>query len=908
MSEESKLDQFISDLIADGLAERTARLYASDAEAFLDSVEAAADALTKTVITEWLETLAEQFAASTITRRLTSLRRYCRWLMARGVLTDDPTEGLRVPASASSPVSVAYDDIRPVLVAPDPYTAIGVRDRAIMMLLSCTGMELGELCALDYHDCQADAARIIVGGGRRLRDIALTGASQPLLRYLYCVRDLQQGDALFLSNRGERISERAVQHRVRHYAERQDVAVTVKDLIEYGRVACSRGDPEYVARKLGFSRSDAVQRRYRQPPRRKTTPDCGDYKHPSLRPLRGMDPRGMPAGRPTPRPPTRAEVWERLEQHMVSQSARPRPAEREWLEATGLTERPPEERIRALTGPMRALGGDGALPGRVRELLDDEVARAAYATDTGLLLLHSRLMDFSPDLRAYTRLSAAVPLFRERMKQTIGDAPDDMGWMDGHFVMDVFGSPERVLSWADTVLSTHEGQTVLWTLVGAQWEHLSWLRECASKYYAIPERRSARRELDAALIVACVAGLVLCSPQALERVRVSEAVAEPATMYFMDTVMYILHQLLRLLGLAEDGAVLAGIRSDVDFAEAFEREWDALLPFTNRFFGFGVVPRISYEDMVRYHSLRYVPGGDLARPPYEVGDFLIHQAKSSGHFLRPFAPKRLQGVFLECVRPLYDRLVERYIGRARKALTSRYRDQDVDEIFERAGREIEAAFREAYERYDFYQHPPGGPQTEISSGLLGWRRREDIRQLADRLGIDCELARTPFAAYARGYLDRRIKHLGWESLGRSEGQRIQDPDGRYYYTISRMARRFKRSASFLRELDDLLEPVRVSDVFDGPHSNRKRLPDSARLYPADGDALKKYEDWLGSQYPRLEAEDLRTEAQVARWLGVSVWWLRKRRERGELAAGRKGRFVVYNADQRSAARQLRDAQ
>ena len=346
-----------------------------------------------------------------------------------------------------------------------------------------------------------------------------------------------------------------------------------------------------------------------------------------------------------------------------------------------------------------------------------------------------------------------------------------------------------------------------------------------------------------------------------------------------------------------------------------------MLPYTNGFFGFAVVPRLHYADLVRYHRLRYAPHGDLKTMPYEVGDFLVHQAKASGHFLRPFLPERLHDAFFDCVRPLYDKLLRSFERKGIRALTQDGRDQDLDAIMERARREMEDAFREAYDRYDFYQHPPGGQQTTITAGVLGWRRREDIVQLAAEMGIDCELARTPFAAYARGHLQRVIVKLRRESLEKQDdrdgkeqdkkarkrtGLVIQDPTGRYYYTINKLARTVKRSASYLRDLDDLLEPVRVSDVFGDRRMGRHGLPGNTRLYPADAESLKRYETLLTARHPRLDAEDLRTEAQVADWLGVSVWWLRNRREGRELEAGREGRFVVYNADQRAAARRLRD--
>jgi len=906
------LDGFAIELRRQGLSARTARAYAADLGRFLEAVGGPGPyALAPERIARYLDDLARQgSAATTIARRLTSIRRFCHLLIDRGVLPGDPTEDMSVAIPDPEPVQWRREDVEAVLVAPDPYSVIGIRDRAMMMLLADTGMELRELCAMDYRDCREDAQQISVGDGRRLRKIFLYNAHCPLLRYRHFIRDDLDGEALFQSNRGTRISERAVQHRVRQYAQSEGVAVAVENLIRCGRTSRTWGEPKSVARELGFARVDAVQRRYGNPPPEAAAADECDFEHSYLKPLNGMDPRGMPAGRRAlDQTPTRCEIWDRLEAQAVQQARLPRPAQRQWLGVTHLAHLPPEERLRAYAKPVARLLDAVVTHGEPQALPEDprvhELAQEIRASDEVLLDIHRRIVAVDREFSGWISFAERFPPMLKQVKKLRGLA-DEPAWTDVTVPMFTFGSPDRVLDWADRVLSTREGQDALRRLLGARWPDLMWLRDCAAGYYSVPRREAARRELDAAVVVAAIAGTILCSPEAAERARASEAVENPAGMYFADTVMYVLHQLLRLLALAEDGSVLSGIRDDSAFAEAFEREWDALLPHTNCFFGFAVVPRIHYRDMVRYHRLRYAPHGNLNSIPYEVGDYLVHQAKASGHFLRPFFPEQLHDAFFDCVRPLYGKLLESSKRKVRRALTQRSsRDQDGEDVFDRAEEETEAAFREAYDRYDFYQHPPGGPQTTITEGLLGWRRRDDIATLAAEMGIDCEQARTPFAAYARGHLKQLIKRLQrLSNRGVSEGLRVQAPDEQRYYTINKMARRFKRSTSFLRDLDHLLRPERVRDVFGDHRTGRCGLPGDARLYHADTESVEEYEELLAAQHPRLEAEGLRTEAQVARWLDVDVWWLRNRRKRGLLKAGRMGHFVVYNAAQRVAAREL----
>jgi site-specific recombinase XerC len=895
MSDRPAIEQFQADLIGDGIEERTALLYARDVERFFAGDNAGSiDGLVPTLIKRWLDYLADEgYAASTITRRLTSLRRYCRWLVSRGELVADPSHGLSAPSSEREPTFAARDVVEAVLLAPDYDTVIGVRDRAMLTLLADTGMELGELCTLDLSDVAEKAETIAVGHDRRCRSVYLYSARRPLLGYVHYVRDFQSGEALFLNCRGERIGPGTIRHRVEKYRELVGADITAADLIREGRRRRAARDPEYAAKELGFARSGVVQRRYQKQAAFSDSTDGRSEDSDTVDAAQAVAPSWLDE---------RRRSWATWESRAADAAKAPRPAGEVWRAATRL-HAGPADRIRALAQPVA----------EVLEALGEEDATAtddpAPDLEAELLQLHRQMRDDLPGLRVWAGMIQRYPDVHRRVKRLRG-REDEAEWTDVALAEIIFGSPERVLDWSDQVLSTFEGQRIIWRLISGQRNRLLWVRECAAEYYGVPSDDRSGRTMDAALVVACVAGLVLCGPDAVERARASEVVEEPATMYFLDTVSVVLHQLLRLLGLVTKTSSVSSDQEDSAFGDAFEREWDELLSYANGFFGFAVIPRVSYEDMVRYHTLRYAPHGDLAKMPYEVGDYLVHQAKASGHFLRPIMEGQLREAFFDCVRPLYDKLLRSFVGKARGALTQRVRDQDGNEIFARATEEVEAAFREAYDRYDFYQHPPGAPRTTVSSGLLGFRRRGDIRRLADELGVDCEQARTPFAAYARGHLRRAIVKLQRESLEdqdqskQKKGLVIEDPKGQCYRTIEALARWVKRSASYLRDLDDLLQPVRVSDVFDGPHSNRKGLHDNTRLYPADGDSLDSYKELLQEQHPRLAAEGLRTERQTAARLGVSVWWLRSRRERGLLEAGQKGRFVVYNAAQRQAAQRL----
>jgi hypothetical protein len=141
---------FESWLREQGLAERSARAYASDLHDYLAAVGGPGpQALSSRLIRRWLDSLVEEgYAPATIRRRLTSIRRFCQLLVEAGILPCDPTEAVSVSIPDPEPVQCPREDVEAVLV-PDLRSDIGIRDRAIMVLLVDTGMQLQELCALD---------------------------------------------------------------------------------------------------------------------------------------------------------------------------------------------------------------------------------------------------------------------------------------------------------------------------------------------------------------------------------------------------------------------------------------------------------------------------------------------------------------------------------------------------------------------------------------------------------------------------------------------------------------------------------------------------------------------------------------------------------------------------------------
>ncbi|MGE4207489.1 MAG: hypothetical protein AB7J86_42955 [Vulcanimicrobiota bacterium] len=77
-----------------------------------------------------------------------------RWALAAGLLQTDPTAGLKMRAVPRK--RVEKTDLRPLLLAPDPYTLLGIRDRAVLGVLAETGISQTACSRRDLDHLQTD--------------------------------------------------------------------------------------------------------------------------------------------------------------------------------------------------------------------------------------------------------------------------------------------------------------------------------------------------------------------------------------------------------------------------------------------------------------------------------------------------------------------------------------------------------------------------------------------------------------------------------------------------------------------------------------------------------------------------------------------------------------------------------
>ncbi len=163
-----------------------------------------------------------QFRPATVRRRLATLHRFSQWAAAEGLITDIPTEKMKMPAVPPSrprrldPAAVE----RLLLEAQQDPHMLAVRNYAILRLLADVGLRVGALVALRRADVTAPAgdtpARLQVG--RRV--IPLPCPTWDTLQAYLARRPDAADERLFLSTRGAGLHTETVRHMINKYARR----------------------------------------------------------------------------------------------------------------------------------------------------------------------------------------------------------------------------------------------------------------------------------------------------------------------------------------------------------------------------------------------------------------------------------------------------------------------------------------------------------------------------------------------------------------------------------------------------------------------------------------------------------------------------------------------------------------
>ncbi len=168
-------------------------------------------------------------ASKSIQRNLSSIRSFLNFLVARKVIKVNPAAAISAPkAPQKLPKTLDVDQIAQLLNdIPDSNKPLVIRDHAIMELFYSSGLRLSELSALNLKDIDFHASTMrVTGKGSKMRELPIgSKAMQSMQSWLKVRAPLLKIDqtAVFVNQQGERLSNRAIQARLKKWAQEKGI-------------------------------------------------------------------------------------------------------------------------------------------------------------------------------------------------------------------------------------------------------------------------------------------------------------------------------------------------------------------------------------------------------------------------------------------------------------------------------------------------------------------------------------------------------------------------------------------------------------------------------------------------------------------------------------------------------------
>ena len=165
-------------------------------------------------------------AAASVTRKVSTVRSFYRFLVREGKLETNPLAGVSAPKKERRlPSILTKEHLTTLIESADDDTPQGLRNRAILELMYAAGVRLSEVVGLDLAKLALSERTLIVRGkGNKERMVIFgTRAEESLRRYLAQGRPRLSSapdPSLFINRDGRRLSGRSVQQIVRKHALR----------------------------------------------------------------------------------------------------------------------------------------------------------------------------------------------------------------------------------------------------------------------------------------------------------------------------------------------------------------------------------------------------------------------------------------------------------------------------------------------------------------------------------------------------------------------------------------------------------------------------------------------------------------------------------------------------------------
>ena len=192
------------------------------------------------------------YAASTISRRVSAVKGFHRFLVSDELVQTNPAESISLPQRPDRlPDALSVAQINALLDQPFGKGPRAQRDKAMLEILYGCGLRASELVGLDMGCIDFDGGVVrVLGKGSRERFVPISGTAETALKaYAYGGSRAELSlkgkgsPAVFLNARGARMTRQAVHRIVAHAGEAVGIADLHPHMLRHSRPICSRAAP-----------------------------------------------------------------------------------------------------------------------------------------------------------------------------------------------------------------------------------------------------------------------------------------------------------------------------------------------------------------------------------------------------------------------------------------------------------------------------------------------------------------------------------------------------------------------------------------------------------------------------------------------------------------------------------------
>jgi len=240
------IDNFLNYLVVEkGFSENTKAAYQNDLHQLAGFVEQ--EAAKRGTIPPWasfdrqamlsyLSDLKERrYAATTVARKVAAIKSFFSFLVAEGMMRDNPTRDVPSPRVGKSlPKPISISQVHRLLEQPTKLsTPEAKRDGAMLQLLYASGMRVSELVSLNLADLDTEGGYVrCFGKGHKERLIPIHRQAVLVLKeYLtearpHLAHNIDE-KALFLNRRGERLTRQGLWQILKGYAKSAELGAEI---------------------------------------------------------------------------------------------------------------------------------------------------------------------------------------------------------------------------------------------------------------------------------------------------------------------------------------------------------------------------------------------------------------------------------------------------------------------------------------------------------------------------------------------------------------------------------------------------------------------------------------------------------------------------------------------------------